>query len=107
VSWPFASTIARLAEPDSPGGLVQALRPGNARFFRRYHAWKLRRAQRAQGGLSRELSETGSAVRRGARRTLAAGFVSPVRRIFSAPLALVGGLGTRLYFRGRRPRGGN
>ena len=34
-SWPFAPMLARLDQPDAESGLLQALQPGRARFFRR------------------------------------------------------------------------
>lgn len=106
VSWPFATTLAKLAEPDSQSGLAQVLRPGRARFFRRFLAWRLRRAQRPEGRPRRLLDKTGlPTAPRATALTLRGGVISPVRRIVSAPLALVGGLGTRLYQRAGRRRG--
>jgi predicted acylesterase/phospholipase RssA len=100
VSWPFASALTKLAAPPSRSGLVQALRPGRARFFRGFLAWRLRRAQQPKGRLGRLLDRTRVSARsRAAARAVGNGIGSPVRKIVSAPIALVGGLGTRLYLR--------
>ncbi len=108
VSWPFTSALAKLAEPDSQSGLVEVLRPGHARFFRTFLAWRLRRGRRPRRGMRRLLDETRlPTVPRLATRAVVGGVVSPVRKVFSAPLAFVGGLGTRLYLRAGRRRGGD
>jgi predicted acylesterase/phospholipase RssA len=48
VSWPFADALKRLDDPSSRGNLLDALRPGHARFFRRIIAWRLRRRRRGE-----------------------------------------------------------
>ncbi len=102
-SWPFAPMLARLDEPDAESGLLQALQPGRARFFRGFVAWRLRRAQQPPGPLGRLLDRTGiSAVPRLAARGAELVVVSPLRKIVSAPIALVGGLATKLSLIGSR-----
>ncbi len=102
--WPFAHALAKLAEPDSESGLVQALQPGSSRFMRGLVAWRLRRAQRPKGRIGRLLSSTGlPAVPRLTARGLGVVVVSPLRKVVSAPFALAGGLVTRLRLR-RGPR---
>lgn len=102
-SWPFAPMLARLGQPDAESGLLQALQPGRARFFRSFVAWRLRRAQQPRGSLGRLLDRTGiSAVPRLAARGAELVIVSPLRKIVSAPIALVGGLATKLSLIGTR-----
>ena len=102
-SWPFAPMLARLGQPDAESGLLQALQPGRARFFRGLVAWRLRRAQQPRGSLGRLLDRTGiAAVPRLAARGAEVVVVSPLRKIVSAPIALVGGLATKLSLIGTR-----
>jgi predicted acylesterase/phospholipase RssA len=42
VTWPFAKALERLGDAGSRDLLLDALRPGYARFFRRIVAWKMR-----------------------------------------------------------------
>ena len=77
--------------------------PGRARFFRGLVAWRLRRAQQPRGSLGRLLDRTGiAAVPRLAARGAEVVVVSPLRKIVSAPIALVGGLATKLSLIGTR-----
>lgn len=103
VTWPFDAAIGDLADPDRQGALLDALQPGRARFFRRFLAWRLRRARRPHGRLRRLVDATGlPAVPGAAGRAVERGVVSPVRKLASAPLALAGAIGTRIYRLGRR-----
>ena len=95
VSWPFSEVLARLGRPDSETGLATALRPGRARFFRRLAARRLRRAQPSDGG-------DAPVPAQGTVRRMATAVATPVRMIIGAPLALVGGLVTRLVLATRR-----
>jgi predicted acylesterase/phospholipase RssA len=98
-AWPFADVLAKLDRPDSESGLATALRPGRARFFRWFAAWRLRRAPSTVGA--------GDPPEQGPLQRLAHGVglavVTPIRAIVGAPLALLGGLATRLVLtlRGR------
>jgi predicted acylesterase/phospholipase RssA len=103
VPWPFESALVNVAKSDSQSGLVQALRPGRARFFRSFLAWRLRRAQRPKGRVGRIVDRTGlRAVPHVTARAVSGGVISPLRKIVSVPLALAGSLATRAYLRGRR-----
>jgi predicted acylesterase/phospholipase RssA len=90
VDWCFASALAELGGSEA---LRKALLPGRARFARRFVAWRQARAGKAP-----------SLVARVARGTRAAGAtaVMPIRKIVTAPLALVAGAATRLSLRLRR-----
>lgn len=46
VRWPFAEALQRLGDPAAREGLLDALRPGHARFLRRFVAWRMRRRAR-------------------------------------------------------------
>ena len=95
VSWPFASRSCRgSAEPDAESGLATALRPGRARFFRWLAAWRLRRAQRTD-------ATDAPAPAHGVVHRLATAVAMPVRMIIGAPLALIGGVVTRLVLAAR------
>ena len=76
-------------------GLATALRPGRARFFRRLAARRLRRAQPTDGS-------DAPVPAQGTVRRMATAVATPVRMIIGAPLALVGGLVTRLVLATRR-----
>jgi len=95
VSWPFADMLAKLGRPDGEGGLATALRPGRARFFRWLLARRLRRAKPT------DVSDA-PAPAHGLVPTMATAVATPVRMIIGAPLALIGGLVTRLVLAARR-----
>jgi hypothetical protein len=108
LSWPFTPTLENLAGVDGQSGLVEALRPGRARFFRGFVAHRLRRT-RARGGTTAAAGGRDRSVSRdpGRRARVVADVLSPVRKIASAPFALAGALGTRLHLRARRGIGGS
>ena len=94
VSWPFAEVLSRLGRPDAESGLATALRPGRARFFRWLVAWRLRRAPRTD-------ATDAPAPAHGVVHRLATAVAMPVRMIIGAPLALIGGVVTRLVLAAR------
>jgi hypothetical protein len=101
--WPFASMLARICDGDQAGGVADVLAPGRARFFRRSIGWREGRSRRHHGRVERLLDAAARpaipVVRRGAGTLV----VSPLRKIVSAPIALGGAIGSRLYLRaGRR-----
>ncbi len=107
VEWPFASALERLAEP-ADHGLEDTLQAGHSRFFRRVVAWRLRRRRREKGRLRALFDRTGlPKLPRTAAWVAKRGVLAPVRAVVSAPLALVGGLATRLSLRIGRPRRGS
>jgi predicted acylesterase/phospholipase RssA len=89
--WPFADMLARIAA-DEDGKLAAALVPGRWRFFRRLLAWR-------HGGAP------SSPVPSAAGRAIRTAVVAPVRALVSVPLALAGGIATRLNLRVRGRRG--
>ncbi len=95
VSWPFAEVLAKLGRPDDESGLATALRPGRARFFRWLVARRLRRAKPPNVGDAPVLAD-------GLIHRMATAVATPVRMIIGAPLALIGGLVTRLMLAARR-----
>jgi hypothetical protein len=94
VTWPFAHVVDRLRSGDE--ALLQALLRGHSRFFRKIHALRQQlRGAASTGAGDASGSQTASrAVRAVGRHALA-----PTRRILAAPLAVVGGVGTKLYRR--------
>lgn len=93
--WPFAAALARLAAPD---GLADELRPGRFRFLRGYRRWRLAMARKPKGRIrklldSTRLSSAPGAVARGGRAVV----IAPARKVFSAPVALIGGVGSRIH----------
>jgi hypothetical protein len=95
VSWPFAEVLEKLSRPDVESGLATALRPGRARFFRWLVALRLRRAKPT------DVSDA-PAPAHGIVHGMATAVATPVRMIIGAPLALIGGLMTRLALAARR-----
>jgi predicted acylesterase/phospholipase RssA len=101
--WPFESMLARICGGAETAALADELAPGRARFFRGFIGWRERRSRRPQGRIQRVVDSA-------ARRTIPAGahaadrvVVSPVRKVVSAPVAVAGAVGSRLYLRwGRR-----
>jgi hypothetical protein len=106
VTWPFASALPNPGDEAHERRLLDVLQPGSARFFRRYHAWRLRRERKPKGRVRRLLDTTRvSAAPRAATRAVKA-VLSPARKVVSAPVAAVLGVGTRVYrwlVRRRRP----
>jgi predicted acylesterase/phospholipase RssA len=98
VTWPFAHMVERLTSGDA--ALLQALLPGGSRFFRQMRAFRLGLARRPKGRVRRALESAGAP---GGARILGSvatrGVLSPIRSIVSAPLAVVGGVATKLYRR--------
>jgi predicted acylesterase/phospholipase RssA len=92
-SWPFADVLARLSRPDAESGLATALRPGRARFFRWLAARRLRQAKP---------TDVSDASADGIIHRVATAVATPVRMIIGAPLAVIGGLATRLVLAARR-----
>ncbi|MDX6623971.1 MAG: hypothetical protein QOE75_1903 [Solirubrobacterales bacterium] len=84
--WPFAPMLDRLG---SANGLAAELRIGNALFFRRFRRWKQRLGKGAPGPLAALPGALG--------RGLRVGVLRPARWVAGAPLAVVGGAGSRLY----------
>jgi predicted acylesterase/phospholipase RssA len=93
--WPFAEVLAKLSRPDGESGLATALRPGRARFFRWLVSRRLRRAKPT------DVSDAPDPAH-GIVHTMATAVATPVRMIIGAPLALIGGLVTRLVLAARR-----
>jgi hypothetical protein len=103
--WPFAEALKRLADPN---GLADALRPGSSRFFRGYRRWRQELAAKPKGKLRKlldasHLSSAPSLLAGGVRTVV----VSPVRKVLSAPVAVAGGVGTKVYLWASGLRGGD
>jgi len=100
--WPFKLMLAKMRDGDQAAALADALGPGRARFFRGLIGWRERRSRRKRGRVERFVgaaTRPAVSVAEGAAERLV---VSPVRKVVSAPFAVAGAFGSRLYLRLRR-----
>lgn len=100
--WPFKLMLAKMRDGDQAAALADALGPGRARFFRGLIGWRERRSRRKRGRVERFVgaaTRPAVSVAQGAAERLV---VSPVRKVVSAPFAVAGAFGSRLYLRLRR-----
>jgi predicted acylesterase/phospholipase RssA len=103
VEWSFKETLTAMRAPPPSDELADALAIGGARMFRRFKGWRARREREPKGAARAALGRTAAGAARAAARGAETVVVSPLRKIVSAPLAVVGGLASRLYLRhGRR-----
>jgi hypothetical protein len=95
--------LAKICDGDQAGAVAQALGPGRARFFRGFIGWRERRSHRRRGLVGRVVDAAARPTIPVAEHAAERLVVSPVRKVVSAPFAVAGAIGSRLYLRlGRR-----
>jgi hypothetical protein len=101
--WRFEAMLAKICDGDQAGAVAQALGPGRARFFRGFIGWRERRSHRRRGLVGRVVDAAARPTIPVAEHAAERLVVSPVRKVVSAPFAVAGAIGSRLYLRlGRR-----
>jgi predicted acylesterase/phospholipase RssA len=101
--WPFESMLATIRDGAEADALADILAPGRARFFRAFIGWREHRSLRRRGRIERVLDAAARPAIPVAEHTAERLLVSPLRKVVSAPLAVAGAIGSRLYLlAGRR-----